>query len=233
MPLESRAMKSLSARSAFFAVAAVMTVAMGAVRPAAAQLVNPAFDSGPAGPMFNFGTVVGPPFQGGFWGAEAADIVNVTTCGTPPRSNPYMLSLNIGGGSHSQAWQAVDVTAGPPILVSLSAWATTCSLTPGATVGVDIRTFNSANGWPTHTLLVNTSYQLDANADTWEKVTLNCVAIPADTKWILAQVFLVNSTAGGVPAYIDDVVLEFDHCPTPVTPSTWSRVKSLLTEDSR
>lgn len=233
MQLETRARKLISARSAMFAVAAILTVLMGAVRPAAAQLTNPAFDSGPAGPVFNFGTAVGPPFQGGFWGAEAADIVNVTTCGTPPLSNPYMLSLNIGGGSHSQAWQAVDVTAGPPTLVSMSAWATTCSLTPGATVGLDIRTFNSNNGWPAHTLLVNTSFQLDADADTWETFTLNCVAIPADTKWILAQVFLVNSTAGGVPAYIDNVALQFDGCPTPIAPSTWGGIKSLLGGDSR
>ncbi|TPW11231.1 MAG: hypothetical protein FD129_1715, partial [bacterium] len=67
MQLESRAQKPLSARSTLLALAAIVTVATGAALPAAAQLVNPAFDSGPAGPMFNFGTVVGPPFQGGFW----------------------------------------------------------------------------------------------------------------------------------------------------------------------
>ncbi|MDZ4805779.1 MAG: hypothetical protein SGI90_13045 [Candidatus Eisenbacteria bacterium] len=205
----------------------ILTVLLGAAGPAGAQLVNPGFDAGPAGPMFNFGTVVGPPAQYGFWGAEDASIVTVNTCGLGPRSNPYMLQLNVGGGSHSQAWQAVDVSAGPPTLVSLRAWGNTCALSPGATIGVDIRTFNSPNGWPTHTLLVNNVLGLDADAGTWQQVVVNCVAIPVDTKYILAQVFLVNSTAGGVPAYIDDVELIFDHCPTPIEGATWSRIKSL------
>ncbi len=212
-----------------FTMGAAIVAALLAAAPAGAQLVNPAFDSGPAGPVGNFGTVVGPPASYGFWGAEAADITNVTTCGTGPRSNPYMLRLNVGGGSHSQAWQAVDVSSGPPTLVSLRAWGNTCSTTPGSTIGVDIRTFNSPNGWPTHTLLVNTSLALDADAGTWQQVALNCVAIPADTKYILAQVFLVNATSGNVPAYIDDVELIFDQgCPTPVESSTWSRIKSVM-----
>lgn len=210
-----------------FVVPVVLTVLLGVAGPAGAQLVNPAFDSGPAGPVFNFGTVVGPPAQYGFWGAEDAEIVNVNTCGLGPRSNPYMLQLNVGGGSHSQAWQAVDVSAGPPAMVSLRAWGNTCSLTPGATIGVDIRTFNSANGWPAHTLLVNNSLGLDNDAGTWQQVAMNCVSIPADTYYILAQVFLVNSTSGNVPAYIDDVELIFDECPTPIESTTWSRIKSL------
>jgi hypothetical protein len=201
---------------------------IGAAGPAGAQLVNPAFDSGPAGPVGNFGTVVGPPFQGGFWGAEDANIVNVTTCGTPPRSNPFMLSLNVGGGSYSQAWQAVDVTAGPPTTVSLRAWANTCSTTPGVTVGVEIRTYNNANGWPNHTLLANTSLQLDTDPDTWQQVSLNCVLIPADTQWILPQLFLANATSGSTPAYMDDVELIYDECPTPTVPSTWSSIKALM-----
>lgn len=214
-------------RTPLLVVPALLVAWMGAADPVAAQLANPAFDSGPAGPVFNFGTVVGPPFQDGFWGAEDAEIVTVNTCGTPPRSNPYMLQLNLGGGAYSQAWQAVDVTATPPTLVTLTAWANTCSLVPGVTVGLDIRTFNSANGWPAHTLIVNTSIQLDTDADTWEKVVLGCVAIPADTEWILPQLFLVNSTSS-VPAYFDDVELIFDECPTPSIPSTWSSVKSLV-----
>jgi hypothetical protein len=225
--------ESLLVPASHILVPLALAVLLGTVDPAAAQLVNPGFDGGPPGPVGNFGTVVGPPFQSGFWGAEDASIVGVTTCGTPPRSNPFMLSLNVGGGSHSQAWQAVDVTASPPTLVSLRAWANTCSTVPGVTVGVDIRTFNNANGWPAHTLLTNTSFVLDSNADTWEQVVLNCVLIPADTQWILAQLFLVNSTSGNTPAYFDDVELRFDECPTPTLPSTWSSVKTLTRLESQ
>ena len=198
---------------------------MAAAGPAAAQLVNPGFDSGPAGPVGNFGTVVGPPFQGGFWGAEDASITNATICGTGPRTGTYMLSLGTGGGSYSQAWQAVDVSAGPPATVNLSAWGNTCNSAPGVIVGVDIRTFNSANGWPSHTMVLSMNLTLDADSDTWQRVTLDCVDIPADTQWILAQVYLANATAGGNPAYIDDVLLEFDRCPVSVESTTWGSVK--------
>ena len=119
----------------WFMVPTVLAALLVAAGPAGAQLVNPGFDSGPAGPVGNFGPVVGPPASYGFWGAEDASIDNVTTCGTGPRSAPYMLTLNVGGGSHSQAWQAVDVSGGPPSMVSLRGWANTCSTAPGVTVG--------------------------------------------------------------------------------------------------
>jgi hypothetical protein len=216
----------MSTRSTLLALAALVTAALSAA-PAGAQLINPAFDSGPVGPVGNFGTVVGPPFSPGFWGAEDADIVVQDVCGLPPRSNPYMLQLNVGGGSHSQAWQSVDVSGGPPTLVSLRGWANTCSSAPGVTVGLDIRTFNNPNGWPAHTLLTNTSFQLDTDPATWQQITLNCVAIPADTYWILPQVFLVNATSQNTPAYFDDMELIFEECPTPTVPTTWSTIKAL------
>jgi len=224
-----REQQCFSTRKALIPV--ILTAVLGAAGPAGAQLVNPGFDAGPLGPVFNFGTVVGPPAQYGFWGAEAANIVTTTNCGTGPRSTPNMLRLDVGGGTHSQAWQAVDVSAGPPGTVSLRAWGNTCLATPGAIVGVDIRTFNNANGWPSHTVIASSSLVLDGNVDTWEQAVLNCVVVPPDTKWILAQVFLVNATSGNTPAYIDDVELIFDQCPVSVQETTWSRVKLLM--DSR
>jgi hypothetical protein len=207
---------------------AIAALAVGAVLvdPAAAQLVNPGYDSGPTGFVGNFGTVVGPPFSGGFWGAEDADIVTGTPC-VSPRSNPYLLQLNLGGGSYSQAWQAVDVSSGAPASITLSAWFNTCSPGAGAIVGVAFRTFNSANGWPTHTLYLSAQTALDADSQTWEKVSLECALIPADTKWILAEVFQANATAI-IPSAVDDVELLFDpHCPVPTQPTTWGAVKSL------
>ena len=208
------------------AVLAVLGVSAGLVAPASAQLVNPGYDSGPLGPVGNFGLVVGPPFQAGFWGAEDADIVPGHPCFSP-RSNPNMLQLNLGGGSYSQAWQAVDVSTGTPATITFSAWFNTCAAGAGAVVGVAIRTFNSANGWPAHTLYTSAQIGLDADPNSWEKVALECLAIPADTKWIVAEVFQANATAI-LPSGVDDALLVLDpHCVVPTKPSTWGSVKAM------
>ena len=207
---------------------AIAALVLGAalVDPAAAQLVNPAYDSGPTGPVGNFGTVVGPPFQCCFWGAEDADILPGNPC-IPPRSNPYFLQLNLGGGSYSQAWQAVDVSTGTPATISFSAWFNTCAAGAGVTVGVAIRTFNSANGWPSATLYIPATITLDGDPQSWEKASLDCLAIPADTKWILCEVFQANATAI-MPSAVDDAELLLDpHCPVPTQPTTWGAVKAL------
>jgi len=90
---------------------AAIVVSAGLTTPVAAQLVNPGFDGGPVGPVGNFGTVVGPPFQAGFWGAEDASIEAATPC-YDPQSSPYFLQLNVTSDAYSQAWQAVDVSSG-------------------------------------------------------------------------------------------------------------------------
>ena len=211
----------------------LLTVILGAAGPVAAQLVNPAFDSGPLGPVGNFLTVVGPPAQYGLWGAEVASIVTTSACGTAPRSNPNMLRLDVGGGPQSQAWQAVDVSAGPPSTISLRAWANTCRSAPGSTVAVDIRLFNDPNSWPEPGLITGGTLALDEDAGTWQRVATNCVDVLWDTHWILVQVFLVNNTSGGIPVYIDDVDLIFDECPVSIEQTTWSRVKVLMGSGSR
>ncbi len=214
--------RSWFVRTLLVALAILASAAL--VDSASAQLVNPAYDGGPLGPVGNFGLVVGPPFSAGFWGAEDADIVTALCPGA--QSAPNFLRLNIGGGSYSQAWQAVDVSTGTPAAITFSAWFNTCGA-GGAVVGVAIRTFNSANGWPLHTLYVNDTVTLDGNAQTWEKVTLECLSIPADTKWILCEVFQANATAPQETA-VDDAELLLDpHCIVPTKQSTWGSVKAL------
>lgn len=226
MRITAHERKSWSVRTLLVAIAVLVTSA-ALVGPAAAQLVNPGFDSGPTGFVGNFGTVVGPPFQAGFWGAEDADIVNVFAC-YGPQSNPNLLRLNVGGGSYSQAWQAVDVSSGPPATITYSAWFNTCAAGAGSVVGVAIRTFNSANGWPTHTLYLPAQTALDADEHTWERVALECLAIPPDTEWILAEVFMANATSNNVASGVDDALLVFNpSCPVPTKASTWGNVKAL------
>lgn len=226
MRITAHERKSWPVRTLLAALAVLVTSA-GLVDPAAAQLVNPGFDSGPTGPVGNFGTVVGPPFQAGFWGAEDADISNLFIC-YAPQSSPNLLRLNVGGGSYSQAWQAVDVSTGPPSSITFSAWFNTCPAGAGSVVGVAIRTFNSANGWPAHTLYISNQTALDGDELSWEKVALECLAIPADTQWIVAEVFMANATSNNTPSAVDDTQLLYDpHCPVSTQATTWGNVKAL------
>jgi hypothetical protein len=213
-------------------IGAVLAMQLCLATAASAQLVNPGFDSGPPGAVGNFALVVGPPFQDGFWGAETSSIVTQTVCSTAPRSGPYMLEMAVRADSQTEAWQAVDVTGNPPTVLSLSAWANSCATAANPTVGVEIRTYNDVNGWPTHTFVVASSIQLDTNSSTWEPVSMECTAIPSDTEWILVRVFFVNSTMGGQPGYIDDVELVLD-CPTPIIGTTWGSIKSVTGSGGR
>lgn len=209
-------------RAAFVALALLIVSTL----PAAAQLANPSFDSGPLGAVGNFAFVVGPPFHGGVWGAESGTIQTGTACATLPRTGPNLLSLGARSDVTTEAWQVIDVTGAPPTLVSVSAWGARCG-SGAPQLGVAIRTYNSANGWPAHTLLQSASTLVDGAPGEWKQVSLNCVAIPGDTEWIMIHLSYVNSTLGGAAAYIDDVVVTFDGCPTPVETTTWGRLKAL------
>jgi hypothetical protein len=144
-----------------------------------------------------------------------------------------MLSMAVGGGTHSQAWQVIDVTGNPPGLASVTAWVTTCAIAGSPTMGLEIRTYNSVNGWPTHTGLFQSLINLDLDADTWEEVSVDCALIPADTEWIMVHLIAVNSTMSNTPVYVDDVELVLGGCPTPAASSTWGNIKALYGTESR
>lgn len=205
-------------------LAVAVTVALSAAN-ASAQLVNAGFDNaapGP-GPVFGFGTVVGPPFSPGFWGAESANIV--ITGGGPggvvtPQSNPNMLEMHPSGDVVSQAWQVVNVTGLLPAnpTVSLSALFTASGQLPGTIAGVEIRTFDVGNNWPAWNVVAGNSGVLDAAGGTWQTVSLAPVAIPTNTEWILAQVWYNNasfSTSGSPHGWVDDVRLTIGTVPEP------------------
>jgi hypothetical protein len=195
---------------------AAVLVALAA-STASAQLVNPGFDNaipGP-GPVGSFGLVVGPPFSPGFWGAESADIVTAGVGpggAVTPQSNPNMLEMHPNGGGYSQAWQVVNVLGNLPAnpKVGLSALFTASGQTAGAIAGVELRAFITGNNWPTHTVLAGQSLNLDAAGNTWETVTLAPVSVPANTQWLLAQVWYQNaslSNSGSPHGWVDDVQL--------------------------
>lgn len=191
---------------------------------ASAQLVNPGYDNaapGP-GPVGSFGLVVGPPFSPGFWGAEASSIV--TTGGGPggpvaPNSGPNMLQMNNSGDTVTESWQVVNVSGSlpPNPAVTFSALFNASSSAPSAIGAVRVFAFTAGNNWPTFSTIAQTQATLDASAQTWQPISVGAVSIPANTDWILAETYYVNSTLGlsGGRAYVDDTRLTITSIPEP------------------
>lgn len=197
-------------------IVAVAAIAISFESASAYTLVNPGFDdaSPGLGPVGGFGTVVGPPFDDGFWGAENSMITSAGTGpGGPvsPLSAPYMLEMTDEGLTHTQAWQVVHVTPNiPNRMVGLSAMFTASSNSFGTVAGVQLRTFAQGSDWPTSSGLWTATGTLDGSGSTWEQISLAPVLIPANTEWILAEVFYVNSTlsAFGSPhGWVDNTEL--------------------------
>lgn len=195
-------------------VLAAAVISFAAV-DASAQLVNPGFDNispGP-GPVGNFGLVVGPPFSPGFWGAENS-IITPTGAGpggpVTPLSSPNMLEM-APSGVVTQAWQVVNVLGNLPAnpSVGLSGMFNISTTTPGTTAAVRLYSFNQSSNWASWNVLQSATAQLDASAQTWEQITLAPVPVPANTEWLLAEVYYVSNDliTRGTNGFVDNVQL--------------------------
>jgi len=181
-------------------LAGIFAIAIGATT-ASAALINPGFDDAIPGPgpipPASFGNVV-VPFTPGFWGAENSAIT--TAGGGPggpviPLSSPNMLEMTDDGLAVTQAWQIVQVTPNVPNRkVAFSAMFTASSQMTGTAAGVQIRTFAQGSAWPVFSGIWSAPGTLDGPGRTWEQIALPLTPIPANTEWILAEVFFVNST---------------------------------------
>jgi hypothetical protein len=81
-------------------------------------------------------------------------------------------------------------------------------------------TFATGAVWPNSSGNWSTSSQIDGSGLSWEQISLAPVLIPANTEWILAEVFYVNSTLslhGGTNGYVDDVQLQLPSVPEPAS----------------
>lgn len=216
----------LNQRRFFFASMVVATMLLLGTRDASAQLVNGNFDNAVPGPgvVGGFGTVVGPPFQPGFWGAENASIV--VAGGGPggpvtPFSAPNMLEMRDDGLFATQAWQVINVAGSlpPNPAVTFTAMMNASTSVPGVLVEgtVRIHTFATGNNWPTSSQVSPQTTTLDPFAQTWQPVTLPLTPIPANTDWILAELFFRNATlvSSGFHAYADNARLTIASIPEP------------------
>jgi hypothetical protein len=215
---------SITQRRLFVAlIVASLTLVLGAV-DASAQLVNGDFDNAVPGPgiVGGFGTVVGPPFQPGFWGAENASIV--TAGGGPggpivPAGLPNMLEMRDDGLTVTQAWQVINVTGSlpPNPAVSFSALMNSSTSVPGVPVQGVVRIHTFVGNWPVSSMTASNSLTLDTSAQSWEPNNLPLTPIPANTNWILAEVYFVNSTLvnSANRAYVDEARLTIASIPEP------------------
>ena len=187
----------------------------------------------------SFGAVVSPTFSAGFWGDENGTIVTAiwgnengagdtsAACpGVVPHSGNRMLQMG-PSGNNTETWQAVPVVPYTVSFIAVSAWFNACDgITPRGIVHV--RTFNSDSGWPTWTFIDWVPLVLDNTASTWEQISLECIEIPIDTKWILIDVNFRTEGLEGQTGYVDDVVLVCGCEPVLNEGKSWGALKALF-----
>ena len=199
----------MNTRMNLIIVSAGLMLAITASTPAARAnlLVDPEFDGIPA--LNAFGTVFGPPFLLGQWGAENGAIVGVDG-GVTPLTAKTMLAEKVTGLSYTQTMQATDVSADPAgSTYTLSAYFNPDQNLPAAHAYVNLSfydaSYTSLGAAPSSGLI------LDNNPSTWEQISSTATE-PLNTKYVVSQVMYLESTltnSNGVvgAGYVDSASL--------------------------
>lgn len=188
------------------------------------EVADPGFETLALG---SFPAVVAPTFSAGFWGAENGAVVTSGACtGVVPHTGNRMLQMG-PSGNNTETWQAVPVVPYTVSTLAVSGWFNSCNgITPRGIIHV--RTYNSDSGWPNWTSLNSISLVLDNTASTWEQISLECVEVPVDTKWILIDVNFRTEGLEGQTGYVDDVVLVCGCEPVLNESKSWGALKALF-----
>jgi hypothetical protein len=192
----------------FFACAGLLlAIAISTPSAGANMLVDPEFDGIP--PLNAFGTVFGPPFITGQWGAENGAIVGVDG-GVTPLTAKTMLAEYSPAGGYTQTLQVTDVSADPASSTyTLSAYFNANQYVSAAHAFVNITFYDSSynflSGPPSSGLI------LDNNTASWEPISITATE-PLSTKYIVSQVLYDESTLTGIdgalhPGYVDSASL--------------------------
>jgi PEP-CTERM motif len=185
-------------------------------------LTDPGFETQP---LTSYVNVLAPPYLTNIWGDEVSTIVGATG-GVSPAGGVKMLSMTTDGLVATQTFQVVDVSAfSAPInaglaTADLSALFNVDKNLAAAKAEVSLQFYDSS-----HTIIGGSGVgvlTLDANPATWEQISANGVAVPANTNYLLAQVLYINSTmndAAGVnqPGFVDDAKLTLTTTPEPAS----------------
>lgn len=185
---------------------------------ARANLISDSSFENGVNPLPGLGSVVGPPFSPGFWGAEkGGEVLNER--GVQPWDLTHMLYMEDEGGNVTQAFQAVDVSAFTTLIDSGNAQADFRAVAntylSGQEFAPGLMFFATANSWPSPIGSQFWGLLLDSDANTWENFAA-LAPIPVGTRWIIVQVGYNNAyLPAGERAYVDSVY--FNVVPEPAT----------------
>jgi hypothetical protein len=224
--------------NSILACAALVLALAASASPAWANLIlDPSFEDNTAPfTLPGLAGVVSPVFTPGFWGAENSTVVTAEN-NVMPRCDVQMLRMEDEGGTVTQAFQAVDVSADSICIdsglarITLSAWLNTIETAgiPPVEGGVTLFFYDCATCWGATVPYIGTPISLDNNPSTWE-LSLVSGTIPPGTRWVLVQTGFSDATLLGRPGYVDCVELEVDTSgcsPSPTDPVSWGQIKEL------
>ena len=168
-------------------------------------------------PLGSFGSVVGPPFQVGYWGTENGQKVGAENGVTPFEGSQMLRMTEVS--AHTQTWQAVDLTpyasqidAGN-FAFTFGAWYNIADTTQSARAIASVYLFDSAYGWPSATAFVQSYIDTDTDPTTWEFTSV-FVNVPAGVRYALVQVHYADLYGLGRPVYVDGVQLDIIPAPS-------------------
>ena len=201
--------------SAFRSAAVVVAMGLGQAAFGVNLLTDPGFETNPtttASNVLNFFAT----YQGQ-WGPEMGSITG-PMLGVNPASGSQMLSMTDDGGSYTQTFQAVDVSAYAGMInsgsavVSASAFYNTVGGYIGAFGAVGVEFFSAASygsglGYSGSGVLT-----LDANPQTWESASITA-PIPVGTTWMVFQVAYNDASLAGNHGFVDDADLQIIPAP--------------------
>jgi hypothetical protein len=204
--------------------AALLVVGMATGAQAALTpnlLVDPSFENPVLTPH---NQINGAPFLTGVWGSENGGNVLGPVNGVSPASGQRMHRQNLTGGSATQTWQRVNVSAYSQTInagnatVNAGALFNASSGLPAPVGSVGVHFYNGANQLITPSTVAGTTF--DANPATWQSLNLSVVAIPVNTQFIrLELAFSTASMTTGpftsLPTFFDDAVLQLNLVPEP------------------
>jgi hypothetical protein len=195
-----------------------VTAALALVGGAQANILsNPGFETptttSTANVLNNF------PGFAGIWGPEMGSITTATL-GVTPATGSRMLGMTNAGGTHSQTFQAVDVSAfsgminaGQAQMVAGALYNTNGGYT-GASALVTVQFFTSS----TYSSLIGNSgfgtLLLDNDPTSWESASVTSM-IPVGTTWVVYQIAYSNASIGNNTGFVDDAYLRINQIPAP------------------